>query len=340
MNAVYRVRRGEGVASLRLDKAADLPLRPDEVRIRMHAVSLNYRDLLVARGQMGTGDVRVPASDGAGEVIEIGSAITRFAKGDRVVPTFFPEWLEGAPDDRALSKSLGGNVDGVLAERFVAKETALVRAPETLTWAEASTLACCGVTAWHALFGIGAMREGEHVLIQGTGGVSTWALQLAVAAGLRPTVLSGSDEKLQRAKALGAVHTINYAKEPAWDARMQQLAGGAHRVLDVGGADTISRSIASARAGGTIVTIGGVSGGFAISIDPFALVGPRSLTGVVVGSRAMAEALVAFIDEQRVRPAIDRVVPFSEAASAYERLESGQPFGKVVVAIPGQETTA
>ena len=333
MNAVYRIRRGEGVASLQLGHAEDLPLLPDEVRIRMRAVSLNFRDLLVAKGQMGAGDVRVPASDGAGEVIEIGSAVTRFAKGDRVVPTFFPEWLDGAPDDAALSKSLGGNVDGVLAELFVAKESALVRAPESLTWAEASTLACAGVTAWHALFGIGSVREGEHILIQGTGGVSTWALQLAVAAGLRPTVLSSSDEKLQRAKSLGAVHTINYANEPAWDARVQHLTGGAHRVLDVGGADTIARSIASTRAGGTVVTIGGVSGGFALSIDPFALVGPRSVTGVVVGSRAMTEALGAFIDEHRVRPAIDRVVPFSEVASAYARLESGQPFGKVVVAI-------
>ena len=333
MNAVYRIRRGEGVASLQLGHAEDLPLLPDEVRIRMRAVSLNFRDLLVAKGQMGAGDVRVPASDGAGEVIEIGSAVTRFAKGDRVVPTFFPEWLEGAPDDAALSKSLGGNVDGVLGERFVAKESALVRAPESLTWAEASTLACAGVTAWHALFGIGSLREGDHVLIQGTGGVSTWALQLAVAAGLQPSVLSSSDEKLQRANALGAVHTINYANEPAWDARVQLLTGGAHRVLDVGGADTIGRSIASTRAGGTVVTIGGVSGGFALSIDPFALVGPRSVTGVVVGSRAMTEALVAFVDEHGVRPAIDRVVPFSEAASAYARLESGQPFGKVVVAI-------
>ncbi|MGO4551442.1 NAD(P)-dependent alcohol dehydrogenase [Lysobacter sp. 2RAF19] len=333
MNNVYRIRRGEGVASLQLDHVQDLPLLPDEVRIRMHAVSLNFRDLLVAKGQMGAGDVRIPASDGAGEVIQIGSAVTRFAKGDRVVPTFFPEWLEGAPDGAALSVSLGGNVDGVLAERFVAKESALVRAPESLTWAEASTLACAGVTAWHALFGIGSLREGEHILIQGTGGVSTWALQLAVAAGLRPTVLSSSDEKLQKAKALGAVHTINYAGEPAWDARVQDLTGGAHRVLDVGGADTIARSIASTRAGGTVVTIGGVAGGFALSIDPFALVGPRSVTGVVVGSRAMTEALGAFIDEHRVRPAIDRVVPFGDAASAYARLESGQPFGKVVVGI-------
>jgi len=336
MNDVYRIRRGEGVASLRLDKAEDLPLRPDEVRIRMHAVSLNYRDLLVAKGQMGAGDVRIPASDGAGEVIEVGSAVTRFSQGDRVIPIFFPEWLDGAPDDAALSESLGGNVDGVLAERFVAKESALVHAPQSLTWAEASTLACAGVTAWQALFGTGPWHEGEHVLILGTGGVSTWALQLAVAAGLRPTVLSSSDEKLERAKALGAVHTINYVDEPDWDARVQALTGGAHRVLDIGGGDTIGRAIASTRPDGRVVTIGGVSGGFALSIDPFALIGGRSLAGVVVGSRAMTEALVALVDQRAIRPIIDSVTPFHAAPAAFARLESARPFGKVVVGMTEQ----
>jgi NADPH:quinone reductase-like Zn-dependent oxidoreductase len=335
MNNIYRIRRGEGTASLHLGQAEDVPLRPDEVRIRMHAVSLNYRDLLVAKGQMGAGDVRVPASDGAGEVIEIGAAVTHFSKGDRVIPTFFPEWFDGAPDDAALSKSLGGNVDGVLVGRFVAKESALVHAPRSLAWAEASTLACAGVTAWHALFGIGSLHEGEHVLIEGTGGVSTWALQLAVAAGLQPTVLSSSDEKLEKAKALGATHVINYANEPAWDARVQKLTGGAHRVLDIGGGDTIARAIASTRPGGCVVAIGGVSGGFALSIEPFALIGARSVTGVVVGSRAMTEALVTYVDERNIQPIVDSVTPFQAAADAFARLESARPFGKVVVEVAG-----
>ncbi|MBF6024853.1 zinc-dependent alcohol dehydrogenase family protein [Lysobacter niastensis] len=332
---LYRLRRGEGTSGLHIDHAQDRAPDAHEVRVRMHAASLNYRDLLVAQGRMGTGELRVPLSDGVGEVVTVGRAVTRFACGDRVIPTFYPHWLAGPPSGEAVSESLGGNVDGVLSEYVIANEDALVRAPESLSWADASTIACAGVTAWHALFGENPMRAGDRVLIQGTGGVSTWALQLAVAARLRVIVLSGSDDKLSRARALGAEQTINYATEPEWDARVRDLTdGGVDRVLDIGGADTISRAIRSTRYGGTVATIGGVSGGFALSVEPFALIG-RSLTGILVGSRTMAESLIRFVDTNGVVPVIDSVFPFDGAADAYARLECERPLGKVVIDISG-----
>lgn len=330
---LYRLRRGEGASGLYIDHIQDRTPGAHEVWVRMHAASLNYRDLLVAQGQMGSGELRVPLSDGVGEVVAVGGAVTRFACGDRVIPTFYPHWLDGPPIRATVSESLGGNIDGVLSEYVIANEDALVRAPQSLSWAEASTIACAGVTAWHALFGTNPMQPGDRVLIQGTGGVSTWALQLAVAAGLRAIVLSGQDDKLARARAMGAEHTINYASDPDWDVRVRELTdGGVDRVLDIGGADTISRAIRSTRYGGMVATIGGVSGGFALSIEPFALIG-RSLTGILVGSRTMAESLISFVDANRVVPVIDSIIPFDRAAHAYARLEGERPLGKVVIDI-------
>lgn len=328
----YVICRGAGIDGLAVETLGSAPLAPGEVRIRVHAAALNFRDLLVARGQMGSGDVRVPLSDAAGEVIEVAPGVTRVAVGDRVVPTFFPRWIDGDPVGDALSLSLGGNVDGVLADEVVAHEDAVVHAPASLGWAEASTIACAGVTAWHALNALAPMSAGEHVLVQGTGGVSTWALQLALAMGLEVTVLSGSADKLARAGAMGAHHLIDYTATPDWDVAVQ-ARGGAHRVLDIGGADTIGRAIASTRPGGVVMTIGGVSGGFALGIDPFALVGRRVLSGVVVGSRAMAEALVGFVDAHALVPVVDAVVPFARAADAYRALEQQRPFGKVVIGV-------
>lgn len=326
----YIIRRGAGIDGLAITSAPPAPLARDEVRIRIHAAALNYRDLLVARGQMGSGEVRVPLSDGAGEVIEVGADVTRVAVGDRVIPTFFPRWIAGDPVGDALDASLGGNVDGVLAEQVVAHEDAVVHAPQSLAWEEASTIACAGVTAWHALQALAPMQAGQHVLVQGTGGVSTWALQLALAMGLEVTVVSGSAAKLARARAMGAHHLVDYTTTPEWDAAVQ-ARGGVDRVLDIGGADTIGRAIASTRPGGVVMTIGGVSGGFALGIDPFALVGRRVLSGVVVGSRAMTEALVRFIDAHGVKPVVDSIHPFAQAAEAYRVLEQQRPFGKVVI---------
>ena len=329
----YRVIRGQGPQSLHRIEVPPSSLGENQVLLAVKAASLNYRDLLVADGQMGAGEARIPLSDAAGQVVAVGSAITDFSIGDAVLPTFFPRWTDGFASEQALSLSLGGNIDGVLTTHLVVDQSALVHAPRTLSWEQASTIACAGVTAWHALFELGALPDGAHVLIQGTGGVSTWAVQLALAAGLRVTVLSGRGEGIEHMVALGAHAAINYNTDPNWGETVLRTTGGVDLVMDIGGAGTIARSLRSLRPGGQVVTIGGVAGGFALSIDPFSLIGGKSLTGVVVGSKKMTQALIRFIDEHAIVPVIDTIFPFAEAAAAFARMEHGRPIGKVVIAI-------
>ncbi|KAF1728087.1 NAD(P)-dependent alcohol dehydrogenase [Pseudoxanthomonas mexicana] len=329
----YRVIRGQGPQSLHRIEVPPSSLGENQVLLAVKAASLNYRDLLVAHGQMGAGEARIPLSDAAGQVVAVGSAITDFSIGDAVLPIFFPRWTEGFPSEQALSLSLGGNIDGVLTTHLMVDQSALVHAPRTLSWEQASTIACAGVTAWHALFELGALPDGAHVLIQGTGGVSTWAVQLALAAGLHVTVLSGRGEGIEHMVALGAHAAINYNTDPNWGETVLRTTGGVDLVMDIGGADTIARSLRSLRPGGQVVTIGGVAGGFALSIDPFSLIGGKSLTGVVVGSKKMTQALIRFIDEHAIVPVIDIIFPFAEAAAAFARMEHGRPIGKVVIAI-------
>lgn len=329
----YRMRRGEGLDGLSTAPIDHRPLAPAEVRVHIHAVALNYRDLLVARGLMGAGEYVVPCSDGAGEVVEIGADVSRFQVGDRVVPLFFPNWIDGEPAGSSIATSLGGNTDGVLAEEIIARESSLVALPARLSWAEGATLPCAGLTAWNALFNTACARAGQVVVIQGTGGVSLWALQLAKAAGLTTVILSSSDAKLERARSLGADVTINYGSTPQWDVEVLRLVGGADIVLDMAGADTVSRSIEAVRPGGTVVTVGGVSGGFALRIDPFSLVGGKRLMGVMVGCRRSAEAFHRFVENARIEPVIDREYAFSDAALAYRDLENRSRFGQVVVRV-------
>ncbi len=329
----YRVIRGQGPQSLHRIEVPPSSLGENQVLLAVKAASLNYRDLLVAHGQMGAGEARIPLSDAAGKVVAVGSAITDFSIGDAVLPTFFPRWTDGFASEQALSLSLGGNIDGVLTTHLVVDQSALVHAPRTLSWEQASTIACAGVTAWHALFELGALPDGAHVLIQGTGGVSTWAVQLALAAGLRVTVLSGRGEGIEHMVALGAHAAINYNTDPNWGETVLRTTGGVDLVMDIGGAGTIARSLRSLRPGGQVVTIGGVAGGFALSIDPFSLIGGKSLTGVVVGSKKMTQALIRFIDEHAIVPVIDTIFPFAEAAASFARMEHGRPIGKVVIAI-------
>ncbi len=329
----YRVIRGQGPQSLHRIEIPLSSLGENQMLLAVKAASLNYRDLLVVHGQMGAGETRIPLSDAAGQVVAVGSAITDFSIGDAVLPIFFPLWSEGFPSDEALSLSVGGNIDGVLTTHLVVDQSALVHAPRTLSWEQASTIACAGVTAWHALFELGALPDGAHVLIQGAGGVSTWAVQLALAAGFCVTVLSGREEGIEHMVALGAQAAINYNTDPNWDETVLRTTGGVDLVMDIGGADTIARSLRSLRPGGKVVTIGGVAGGFALSIDPFSLIGGKSLTGVVVGSKKMTQALIRFIDEHAIVPVIDTIFPFAEAAAAFARMEHGRPIGKVVIAI-------
>ncbi|MEO6920420.1 MAG: NAD(P)-dependent alcohol dehydrogenase [Collimonas sp.] len=333
----YQIHSGQKIAGLERVQCESTVLAAYEVRVRVHAVSLNYRDLMIADGSYrSTGDGPViPASDGAGEVIETGAAVTRFRIGDRVVASFFPGWINGAPTPQNTSGALGAVANGMLADEVVLHENAWAGMPAHLNYAEAATLPCAGVTAWNALFVEGGLRAGDSVLLLGTGGVSIWALQLAKAAGLRTIITSSSDEKLERARTLGASATINYSSTPEWQDEVMRLTAGrgVDLVLEVGGKGTLSRSIRSTAMGGTIAIIGGVSG-FGGELDPFALIGgAKRLSGIFVGSRSMLEDLNRFLEVTALKPVVDRVFPFQQAREAYSYLEQAGHFGKVVIEV-------
>lgn len=307
-----------------------------EVLVRIHAVSLNYRDLLALRAHR-PGHLPppfVPCSDGAGTVVRCGLGADRWKEGDRVAGIFFPGWFDG-PFQLAYHKAaLGGSVEGLLSEYALFHEDALVAIPAHLSWAEAAALPCAGVTAWHALFTRGALRAGHSVLVLGTGGVSIFALQLAKAAGATVFITSSSDQKLARASTLGASHGINYRNKPDWDREIWALSGkrGVDHVIEVGGGGTLGKSIACVAPGGQIALIGVLTGFAPASIDLFPLLARNArIDGIYVGSRSIFEDLNRFIAEHRIQPIIDRIFPFDRARDAFEHLESAQHFGKVAI---------
>ena len=312
-----------------------------QVLVRVRATSLNQRDLLVMRGQYGAGgggdmNGHVPLSDGAGEVISVGSGSRRFKVGDRVAGIFFMRWFDGRrTGDVAASARGGGSVDGMLSEVVVAHEDSLVRIPDHLTYEEAATLPCAGVTAYRALFVDGALKRSQFVLLEGTGGVSMFGLQFAAAAGARPIITSSSDEKLERARKLGAVGTVNYKTNDNWQREVRKLTGntGVSHVLEVGGRDTLPKALEALAFEGHIALIGGLSG-FASDVPVGRLMGlGASATGIYVGSRADFEAMNRFIAEHKIRPVVDRVFPFEEAAKAYDFMDNGSYFGKIVIRV-------
>jgi NADPH:quinone reductase-like Zn-dependent oxidoreductase len=333
----YRIYSGRKQYALERIERSTPPLGPNDVRIAVGAVSLNYRDLMIARGDYPVSSENPPiaVADGAGEVIAVGSAVTRFRVGDRVFGTYFSRWFDGEPTPEKLEIVPGASIDGFLSEEVVFHEDFLVAAPDHLSLAEAATLPCAGVTAWHALFVEGRRKPGDTVLLLGTGGVSIWALQLAKAAGLRVIITSSSDEKLERARALGADETINYRKQPEWQENALQFTGGngVDLVIEIGGHGTLNRSVAATRTGGTVAVVGGVSG-FASELEIMPLlIGAKRLIGITVGSRVMLEDLSRFVQHARIRPAIDRSFDFDQAREAYAYLEAAGHFGKVVIEV-------
>lgn len=334
----YRLARGDGIGALAWHPRPRRPLGPHDVRVRMRAVALNHRDLMLADGTAGVpGRAVVPASDGAGEVVEVGAAVTSRHVGERVFASFFPDWIAGPMRDEVTTRALGGTLDGVLAEEVVLQESAWVPVPDTLDFVQAATLPCAGVTAWHALFGLDPLPPGATVALLGTGGVSVWALQLAKAAGHRVLITSSDDDKLARARALGADGTVNYRDTPDWGRALHDLAGGGvDRVLDLGGPDTIAQSLAAARTGGSVAVIGRLTGTTPAHFDPAVLFGGgKRLLGLMVGPRAMAVDLARFVERAAIPPVIDRVFPFDAAAAAFRHLAAGRHFGKVVIAVDG-----
>lgn len=333
----WRATAGSGIDGLKLEAGTPAAPGPTQVRVRMRAASLNFRDQMVLKGAYGPGlkGPVVPGSDGAGEVVETGAAVTRFKAGDRVATSFFPQWVDGPMTPAKIAGALGGGDTGTLTEELVIDEKALVRSPAHLDFAQAATLTCAGVTAWNALFVSGGLRPGQTVVLLGTGGVSIWALQLAKAAGVRTIITSSSDAKLERARALGADATINYTTTPEWAAEVRKLTAGegADVVLEVGGEKTVQQSVAAVRMQGTVVIIGAVSGSGG-GLPPRALIpGATRLQGVFVGSRQLHEELARFVESARIQPVVDRSFGWQEAPDAFRYFESGKHFGKVVVTV-------
>ncbi len=325
-----------GIDSLALAERDPVQPGPSQVRVRVKAISLNYRDLMVVQGKYNPRMAlpRVPCSDGAGEVIAVGAGVTEWKPGDRVAGIFMQNWIEGPPSAAKSKGALGGDVDGMLATEAVLSEQGLVSIPEHLTYEEAATLPCAAVTAWNALFSVTDTRPGDTVLIQGTGGVSIFALQFAKMAGARVLGISSSDEKLERAKGLGLDAGLNYKANPDWEkwAYAQTDGEGVDVVVEVGGGGTLARAIRAARHGGTIAQIGVLAGANdAVDIRPV-LSKQIKVHGVYVGSRANFVTMNKAIALAGLRPVVDRVFPFEEAPAALRHMESAGHFGKIVIA--------
>lgn len=312
-----------------------------EVLLKMKAVSLNYRDLLMVTGRY---DPRlklplIPCSDGAAEVVELGPGVEGLELGDRVATLFCQRWQGGGPSRDKLRSTLGGPIDGTLAEYRVLPASGVAKVPEGLSDEEAATLPCAALTAWNALVTYGNVRAGETVLIQGTGGVSIFALQFCKLLGARAIVTSSSDGKLDNALRLGAWETINYKSDPAWGKTARQLTGGegVDLVIEVGGAGTLAQSCRAIRPGGRISLIGVLAGHRdEIDILPIVMQNVR-VQGILVGSREHFEAMCRAIDVHGLEPAIDRVFPFDESREALAYLGGGLHFGKVCIEVASDD---
>jgi len=327
-----------GLEQLKLVELPDPVPGPGEVLVKLRHASLNYRDLVVVSGGYGR-QMRtplVPLSDGAGEVIAIGPGVRGLAQGDRVMTCFFQHWLAGPPSAQALGTSLGGPLDGTLRELACFPEHGLCRVPESLTLEQAAVLPCAAVTAWNALAELSRIGPADTVLVQGTGGVSLFALQFAKLMGARVIATSSSDEKLERVRALGADHTLNYARDPAWGKAVRELTAGrgVDHVIEVGGAGTLAQSLRAVGDGGTISLIGVLSGARNEIHLPHVFMPQVRLQGVVVGSRATAQHMLDAIAAHGLLPVIDpRRFAWTAIGDAFEHLRAGKHFGKVAIEI-------
>jgi len=308
-----------------------------EVVIKVKATSLNYRDLMMVTGRYNPklAMPRVPLSDGAGEIVAVGEGVSRFKIGDRVAAAFFPKWIDGAATVENTKPALGGSLDGMLSEYVAIAADGVVKIPEHFSFEEAAMLPCAALTAWNSLVNAAHLKAGDTVLVQGTGGVSIFALQFAKMFGARVIATSSSDEKLERVKELGADETINYKKTPDWDKRVLEITNreGVDHVVEVGGAGTLNKSLNAVRLGGSIGLIGVLAGGSGeINTTSILMKGLR-IQGIFVGSRTMFEAMSRAITVNHLKPVIDRAFSFNESREALKYLESGAHFGKIVISV-------
>ena len=326
-----------GIDKLSLDEVPAPQPGPGQIVLDVHAVSLNYRDLMTVKGTYNPKlpAHRIPCSDGAGTIAAIGQGVTRVAVGDRVAGIFFQHWLDGDPAVEKFKGALGGDIDGTLAQQILLHQDGVVKIPDHLSFEEAATLPCAGVTAWNALNTATEIRPGDTVLVQGTGGVSIFALQLAKLAGARVLGTSSSDAKLERAKALGLDAGFNYKTNPDWDKwALEQTAGeGVDLVVEVGGSGTLPRAIKAVRIGGVVAQIGVLSGvNEPVDVRPI-LARWVQVRGVYVGSRTHFLAMNKAITQSQLKPVIDCVFPFGEFPAALRHMEGASHCGKIVVAV-------
>ena len=336
MVKVFEIRDNFGIDNLVLaERPQPLP-GCGQILVKVRAVSLNYRDLLVVNGLYNPKLPLpiIPFSDGAGDVVATGEGVSRVKVGDRVAAIFMQSWIAGELTESKGRSALGGGIDGMLAEYVILHEDGVVQIPEHLSYEEAATLPCAGVTAWNAVIETG-LKLGDNVLVLGTGGVSLFALQFARLAGANVIVTSSSDEKLMRALQMGAKGCINYKKVSDWDQRVRELTGGTgvDLVVEVGGAGTLTQSIKAVRTGGRISLIG-VLTGTAGTINPLPIVMKRiRIDGIYVGSREVFESMNRAISLHHLHPVLDRVFSFEETGQALRHMESGAHFGKICIRI-------
>jgi len=302
-----------------------------EIRVRVHASSLNFHDYAVVRGFIPSADGRIPMADGAGVVEAVGTGVTEFRVGDRVVSGFFPLWLDGPAVIADFSKTPGDGLDGYAREVVVTPATWFTKAPDGFSHAQAATLTTAGLTAWRGLVVEGQLKAGDTVLVMGTGGVAVFALQFAKRMGATVIATSSSDQKLERLKALGAAHTINYKRDPEWGATVRQLTGGlgVDHVVETGGPGTLPQSIMAVRTGGRIALIGTLTRQQGDMPLTLMMIKQARLQGLVVGSRRQQQEMVRGIEAIGLLPVIDKTFGLDALADAFRHEESGQHFGKI-----------
>lgn len=332
---VAAVKKPGGLTNLVIENRADPKPKAGEVLVRVRASSLNYHDFIVVLGGIPTPDGRIPMSDGAGEVVAVGEGVTKWKVGDKVISLFFPNWQSGQVEAAGFQSVPGDGADGFGCELYAGPETAFTRMPKGWTFDEAATLPCAALTAWRGMYVETRTKPGDWVLVQGTGGVSIFALQFAKATGARVIATSSSEAKMEKLRALGADHVINYKETPDWGKKAFELTGGrgVDEVVEIGGPGTMAQSINACRPGGHISLIGvltGVSGEV-----PTAALFSRNITlsGITVGSRRQQEDMVDAIDATGFKPVIDSRFPLDQIAAAFAHQASQQHFGKIVLTI-------